>query len=42
MYMTMRWRKQPGPWQEFICSENNGDRFEHNLFPIPEAEKPDF
>src|SRR3984957_1418908 len=42
MYMTMRWRKQPSPWQEFICSENNGDRFEHNLFPIPEAKQPDF
>jgi hypothetical protein len=42
MYMAMRWRKQPGPWQEFICAENNGDRFEHNLFPIPEAERPDF
>jgi hypothetical protein len=42
MYMTTRWRKQPGPWQEFICSENNGDRFEHNLFPLPEAKTPDF
>jgi hypothetical protein len=42
LYMTARWRKQPGPWQEFICSENNGDRFEHNLFPLPEAKQPDF
>jgi len=42
MYMTARWRKQEGPWQEFICAENNGDRFEHNLFPIPEAKQPDF
>jgi hypothetical protein len=42
MYMTARWRKQAGPWQEFICAENNGDRFEHNLFPIPEAKQPDF
>jgi hypothetical protein len=42
MYMMMRWRKQPGPWQEFICSENNGDRFEHNLFPLPQATQPDF
>jgi hypothetical protein len=42
MYMLARWRKQPGPWQEFICSENNGDRFEHNLFPLPEAKTPDF
>jgi hypothetical protein len=42
MYMMARWRKQEGPWQEFICAENNGDRFSHNLFPIPEARKPEF
>src|SRR6266700_2800715 len=42
MYMTTRWRKQPGKWQEFICAENNGDRFSHNLFPLPEANRPDF
>jgi hypothetical protein len=42
MYMMARWRKQEGPWQEFICAENNGDRFEHNLFPLPEAKQPDF
>jgi hypothetical protein len=42
MYMMARWRKQPGQWQEFICAENNGDRFSHNLFPIPEAKQPDF
>jgi hypothetical protein len=42
MYMTTRWRKQEGRWQEFICAENNGDRFSHNLFPLPEAKTPDF
>jgi hypothetical protein len=42
MYMMARWRKQPGQWQEFICAENNGDRFNHNLFPLPEAKQPDF
>lgn len=42
MYMTMRWRKQSGPWQEFICAENNDDRFNHNLFPLPQATTPDF
>jgi hypothetical protein len=42
MYMTMRWRKQGGPWQEFICAENNDDRFNHNLFPLPQAPTPDF
>ena len=35
-------RKQDRPWREFICAENNGDRFSHNLFPLPEAKTPDF
>ena len=42
MYMLARWRKQQTGWQEFVCAENNGDRFSHNLFPLPEAKKPDF
>ena len=42
MYMMARWRKQQAGWQEFVCAENNGDRFSHNLFPLPEAKKPDF
>jgi hypothetical protein len=42
MYMTTRWRKQDRPWREFICAENNADRFSHNLFPLPEAKTPDF
>jgi hypothetical protein len=42
MYMAARWRKQEGPWHEFICAENNGDLFSHNLFPLPEAKRPDF
>src|SRR5882757_2673343 len=42
MYMVARWRMQERPWREFICAENNGDRFSHNLFPLPEASKPDF
>ena len=42
MYMTTRWRKQERAWREFICAENNGDRFGHNLFPLPEAMAPDF
>jgi hypothetical protein len=42
MYMTTRWRKQERPWREFICAENNSDRFGHNLFPLPEAKTPDF
>jgi len=42
MYMMARWRKQEGEWKEFICAENNDDRFSHNLVPIPRAAKPDF
>ena len=42
MYMMARWRKQEGAWHEFICAENNGDRFDHNLYPLPEAKTPDF
>jgi hypothetical protein len=42
MYMAARWRKQAGAWEEFICAENNHDHFSHNLFPMPEASKPDF
>jgi len=42
MYMAARWRKQVGPWHEFICAENNGDLFSHNLFPLPEAKQLDF
>jgi hypothetical protein len=42
MYMTARWRQNVDTWREFICAENNSDRFEHNLFPLPEAKRPDF
>src|SRR6266567_3647257 len=38
-FMAARWCKQAGEWQEFICAENNADRFGHNLFPLPEAKK---
>jgi len=40
--MIARWRKQEADWKEFICAENNDDRFSHNLFPIPRATKSDF
>jgi hypothetical protein len=29
-------------WEWGVCAENNGDRFSNNLFPIPQADKPDF
>jgi hypothetical protein len=42
LYMVQRWRKVPNPRLETVCAENNGDFFGHNLFPIPQADKPDF
>ena len=40
--MTRRWFKIDGPILETICAENNGDFFNQNLFPQPEAKTPDF
>jgi hypothetical protein len=40
--MTRRWFKFDGPMLETVCSENNGDFFNQNLFPQPEAKTPDF
>jgi hypothetical protein len=42
LHMIKRWRKANNPRLETVCSENNGDHFNHNLFPIPQAEQPDF
>jgi hypothetical protein len=42
MYMAARWRRFQGDWHEFICAENNDDKFSHNMFPLPTASKPDF
>jgi hypothetical protein len=42
LYMTRRWRKVPNPLLEMVCAENNGDHFGKNLFPIPQAERPNF
>jgi len=42
LHMTLRWRKVPNPLLETVCAENNQDHFGHNLFPIPQANKPDF
>src|SRR6266446_2341806 len=38
MYMATRWRRFQGDWHEFICAENNDDKFSHNMFPIPTAD----
>jgi len=42
LHMVQRWRKVNNPMLETVCSENNVDYFNQNLFPIPEATKPDF
>jgi hypothetical protein len=40
--MTRRWFKINEPMLETVCPENNGDFFNQNLFPEPEAKTPDF
>jgi hypothetical protein len=42
LYMARRWNKVPNQRLEMVCAENNGDRFGGNLFPIPQADTPDF
>jgi hypothetical protein len=42
LHMVQRWRKVKNQMLETVCSENNGDHFSKNLFPIPQADKPDF
>ena len=42
LYMLKRWRKVNNQLLETVCAENNGDHFSKNLFPIPQADKPDF
>ena len=40
--MQQRWFKVNAPMKETVCSENNQDYFNQGLFPIPEANEPDF
>jgi hypothetical protein len=40
--MRQRWFKVNEPMKETVCAENNGDFFNQNLFPLPQAGKPDF
>ena len=40
--MVQRWFKVDAPLIESICAENNEDFFKQNLYPMPEAKKPDF
>ena len=42
LYMARRWNKVPNQRLEMVCAENNGNHFGGNLFPIPQADVPDF
>jgi hypothetical protein len=42
LHLQQAWRKVNNPLLETACAENNEDYFHQNLFPIPEADKPDF
>jgi hypothetical protein len=42
LHMVQRWRKVKNALLETVCAENNGDHFNQNLFPIPQALQPDF
>ena len=42
LHMVQRWRKVKNQMLETVCAENNGDHFGKNLFPIPQADTPDF
>jgi hypothetical protein len=40
--MQQRWFKVNARMLETVCAENNRDYFNQNLFPVPEADRPDF
>ena len=40
--MQQHWFKVDAPMGETVCAENNEDHYNQNLFPIPQASKPDF
>ncbi len=42
LHLRLFWRKVNNPMLETVCAENNEDYFHQNLFPIPQADKPDF
>jgi hypothetical protein len=42
LHMVQRWRKVNNPLVETVCAEDNFDYFHQNLFPLPQADKPDF
>jgi hypothetical protein len=40
--MQQCWFKADAPMEEMVCAENNLDYFSQGLFPVPQADKPDF
>ena len=42
LHLVQRWRKVKNTFEESVCSENNVDYFNENLFPIPQASRADF
>jgi hypothetical protein len=42
LHMVQRWRKVKNQMLETACAENNYDYFGLNLFPMPQADRPDF
>jgi hypothetical protein len=42
LHLVQRWRNVKNPLLETACAENNEDYFHQNLFPIPQADTPDF
>jgi hypothetical protein len=42
LHMVQRWRKVKNQMLETVCAENNVDPFGLNLYPMPQADKPDF
>jgi hypothetical protein len=42
VYVTTPWTALQRYRRKEICAENNGDPFNHNIMPIPTADRPDF
>jgi hypothetical protein len=42
IHMMQKWRKVRNPLAETVCAEGNENYFNQKLFPMPEADKPDF
>jgi hypothetical protein len=42
LHLKQGWRKVSNQMLETACAENNEDFFHQNLYPIPQADKPDF